>query len=217
MVARTRLNVTSHVLWVACLVETLCNWTVLDLSVEISWIESSSDIGRSKGDYGAYLSFIRPLSAYFSNIELANYTDSVQPNNWKVLCWLTIVWLMVCGASNKFQDPSESRTLINSILYPSIFPYWHLSDTHSRELTVGLFFFTNLMHKFFILIHLLHSSTCFEYYCAHLQEDNCISTGSGIVTVFRWLFSTQVAWGLQSLSLGDCSVHRLREDCSHCL
>jgi len=32
-------------------------------------------------------------------------------------------------------------------------------------------FFTNLMHKFFILIHLLYSSTCFEHYYAHLQED----------------------------------------------
>jgi len=47
------------------------------------------------------------------------------------------------------------------------------------------FFFTNWMHKFFILIHLLHSSTCFERYYPHLQEDNCISTASGIVTVFR--------------------------------
>jgi len=46
-------------------------------------------------------------------------------------------------------------------------------------------FFTNFMHKFFILIHLLYSSTCFEHYCAHLQEDNCISTASGIVTLFR--------------------------------
>ena len=45
--------------------------------------------------------------------------------------------------------------------------------------------FTNLMHKFFILIHLLYSCTCFEYYYAHLQEDNCVSTASGIVTLFR--------------------------------
>ena len=40
----------------------------------------------------------------------------------------------------------------------------------------SIFFFTNLMNKFFILIHLLHSSTCFEDYCAHLQEDNCINS-----------------------------------------
>jgi len=40
------------------------------------------------------------------------------------------------------------------------------------------------MHKFFILVHLLRSSTCFEHYCAHLQEENCISTAPGIVTVF---------------------------------
>jgi len=38
------------------------------------------------------------------------------------------------------------------------------------------------MHKFFILTHLLYSSTCFEHYYAHLQEDNCISTASVIVT-----------------------------------
>ena len=31
------------------------------------------------------------------------------------------------------------------------------------------------MHKLFILIHLLLSSTCFEHYYAHLQEDNCIN------------------------------------------
>jgi len=28
------------------------------------------------------------------------------------------------------------------------------------------------------LIHLLLSSTCFEHYCARLQEDNCIRTAS---------------------------------------
>jgi len=44
---------------------------------------------------------------------------------------------------------------------------------------------TNLMHKFFILLHLLYSSTCFEQYYAHLQDDNCISTPSCIVTLFR--------------------------------
>jgi len=41
--------------------------------------------------------------------------------------------------------------------------------------TIIVFFFTNLMHKSFIWIHLLYSSTCFEHYYAHLQEDNCIN------------------------------------------
>jgi len=49
------------------------------------------------------------------------------------------------------------------------------------------------MHKFIISIHLLCSSTCFEHFCTHLQEDNCISAASGIVTL--WLFSTQVTRG----------------------
>ena len=51
-------------------------------------------------------------------------------------------------------------------------------------------FFTNLMHKFFILIHLLRSSTCFEHYCAPIREDSCISTTSVIVTFFRWHVQT---------------------------
>jgi hypothetical protein len=53
----------------------------------------------------------------------------------------------------------------------------------NNEGVMIVFFFNNLVHKFFILIHLLHSSTCFEHYCAHLQEDNCINTASGIVTL----------------------------------
>jgi len=36
---------------------------------------------------------------------------------------------------------------------------------------VMMSFFTNLVHKFYILIHLLHSSTYFEHNYAHLQED----------------------------------------------
>jgi len=39
----------------------------------------------------------------------------------------------------------------------------------SSNVTV-IAFFTNLMNKFFILIQLLHPSTCFEHYCAHPQE-----------------------------------------------
>ena len=39
------------------------------------------------------------------------------------------------------------------------------------------------MHKFFILIHLLYFSTCFEHYYAHLQEGNCIITASAIVSL----------------------------------
>ena len=54
------------------------------------------------------------------------------------------------------------------------------------------------MEKLFILIYLLRSSTCFEHYCAHLQEDNCINTAPSIVTLFGWLLSTQVTRGLSS-------------------
>jgi len=35
----------------------------------------------------------------------------------------------------------------------------------------------------YIIICLFESSICFEQLCAHLQEDNCINTTSGIITV----------------------------------
>ena len=57
-------------------------------------------------------------------------------------------------------------------------------------------YFTNLMHKFLILIRLLRSSTCFEHYCAHLQEDNCINTVSGIVTLERSEWSKLIQYTL---------------------
>jgi len=48
---------------------------------------------------------------------------------------------------------------------------------------IMIIFFTNLMYKFFVLIHLLYSSRFFEHYCAYPQEDNCINTASAIVTL----------------------------------
>jgi len=33
------------------------------------------------------------------------------------------------------------------------------------------------------IICLFESSTCLEQLCAHLQEDNCINTASGIITL----------------------------------
>jgi len=72
-----------------------------------------------------------------------------------------------------------------------------------------LFLFTKLMRKFFILIHLVYFCTCFEHCYAHLQEDSCVSIAYGIVTLFGRLFSAQVMTGI---SLGDCLVHRLRQE-----
>ena len=72
----------------------------------------------------------------------------------------------------------------SSTPHPPPTPHWVFYITVKLLRCSDSLFFTNLMRKFFILIHLLHSSTCFEHYCAHLQEDNCISTASAIVTVF---------------------------------
>ena len=33
------------------------------------------------------------------------------------------------------------------------------------------------------MLFLFRSSTCFEQSCAHPQEDNCINTASGIITL----------------------------------
>jgi len=93
--------------------------------------------------------------------------------------------------------------LLPSIVIPGWFcyegtvPFW-FSLRGLRFLFDSLFFFTNLIHKFFILINLLRPSTRLEHHCAHIQEDNCINTAFGIVTVFRWLFSTQVTRGIES-------------------
>ena len=38
------------------------------------------------------------------------------------------------------------------------------------------------------MICLFESSTCFEQLCAHPQEDNCINTTSGIITVLVAVF-----------------------------
>jgi len=57
------------------------------------------------------------------------------------------------------------------------------------------------MHKILIYLHIIHllkSSTCFEYYPAHLQEVY-------VVTVYMQPL-------VSSLSAGDCLVHRLRKN-----
>jgi len=33
------------------------------------------------------------------------------------------------------------------------------------------------------MLRLFESSTCFEQLCVHRQEDNCINTASGIITL----------------------------------
>jgi len=84
------------------------------------------------------------------------------------------------------------RRLRISAVVPLFLPVSHSGMDRSNLLfsilltvhpNIMIVVFTKVMHKFFILIHLLYSSTCFEHYCAHLQEDNCISTASGIVTL----------------------------------
>jgi len=50
---------------------------------------------------------------------------------------------------------------------------------HLRIILVG----NQLDAHFFNIICLFESSTCFGQPCAHLQEDNCINTTSGVITL----------------------------------
>ena len=86
-------------------------------------------------------------------------------------------------SATSVQGNTTSPLICSSSKVHHIAPCVHFTQETSQNIMTV--FFTNLMHKFFILIHLLYSSTCFEHYYAHLQEDNCISTSSGIVTLFR--------------------------------
>ena len=100
--------------------------------------------------------------------------------------------------SKSFQPGSTKARVSATLKVLSIeiaFPYKVLKNTEAyieiflylltARPNITIVFFTNLMLKFFILIHLFYSSICFELYYAHLQENNCISTAPGIVTLFR--------------------------------
>ena len=56
---------------------------------------------------------------------------------------------------------------------PDVVTSIHCYNRHVWSYSVFLSAIDSLffMHKFFILIHLLHSCTCFEHYCSHLQEN----------------------------------------------
>jgi hypothetical protein len=74
-------------------------------------------------------------------------------------------------------------------------PCWQVSNVLCAWLTVNLVDDSNFFYQldaqniYYIPLHV--SSTC-----ADLQEDSCINTASGIVTVFGCLFSTQGTRGL---------------------
>ena len=75
-----------------------------------------------------------------------------------------------------------------------IINFYVLLTVHPNIIIV---FFYQLDAQILYFNTLACSSTCFEHCYAHLQEYNCISTASGIVIIFEWLFSTQVTRGRQ--------------------
>ena len=60
----------------------------------------------------------------------------------------------------------------------------------------------------------LQTSTCFKHQHAHLQEENCIITSSGIVTLCKRLYSTPDENRLQTAELSAvirCTVQPFTE------
>jgi len=104
---------------------------------------------------------------------------NILPQFWSSLCQYT-----ECGQTGQVRHQSDCehfRTGMTHLCQPMIF-----------------LFFTNLLHKLFILILFyipLHVSSTIVL---RFRRTNCISAASGIVTVFWWLFSAQVTRGLQS-------------------
>ena len=68
--------------------------------------------------------------------------------------------------------PSQGNNPVLSLHSNTDF-FYVLLTVHPNKTIV---FCTNLMHKLFLSIYLLHSSTCFEHYCADLQEDKLRSS-----------------------------------------
>jgi len=67
------------------------------------------------------------------------------------------IYVYILEKGLKFNVPGEQKNQHLTVLSLSTF------------LNFIFFSITNLVHKFFILIYLLHSCTCIEHYCAHLQ------------------------------------------------
>jgi len=79
----------------------------------------------------------------------------------KLLNIKCVFWFSVFFFSNISHSKNKWRNIIINVQRSSFTVPLILNDS----------LFTNLMHKFFILIRLLYSSTCFEHYYAHLQKD----------------------------------------------
>jgi len=58
------------------------------------------------------------------------------------------------------------------------------------------------------MMRLLESSTCFEQPCAHAQEDDCINTTSGIITlkISEWSKITKITRIHRGCNTSNCQV-----------
>ena len=71
--------------------------------------------------------------------------------------------------SKENQHSSLSQKQYSSEFSPLQQVFFYIPFTVQQP-NITIVIFTNLIDKLFILIHLLHSSTCFEHYYAHRQE-----------------------------------------------
>ena len=119
------------------------------------------------------------------------YLLSVLCNNfgitWQICTWIGINFM-----------PTKVIWHVHLLIFFVVF-FIYFADRASRyTLLVG----DQLEAKFFYIIRLFQSSTCFEQTRAHHQEVNCINTESGIVTFCKWPSVMQVEQELLHLHTG---------------
>jgi hypothetical protein len=99
----------------------------------------------------------------------------------------------------------------------------HHDPQHVSRIAVLIFRRTIVYHQLNAQFYLFNNtitlwfSTCFEHRCARLQEDNCIFTVSGIVTLYMLPYSAPIKSGQQS-DLNRCTVwqHTEWDDTRYC-
>jgi len=146
--------------------------------MDASWMIVVKDLGKNYKDCDFYIATWNVLSLHRAGmlkevpVEQEKYSINIAAI--KEIRWRGSA-VLVTGNFILMYSGNESNIIGTNFI---------LNRKHKQAIMM-IVFFTNLMHKFFILIHLLYSSTRFKHCYAYLQVDNCIITAFGIVTLFR--------------------------------
>jgi len=85
--------------------------------------------------------------------------------------------MATCGCEVRDSHNMKYEFYVLLTAYPNITKVFHFYQLDAQILYFNTF---------------IAFCTCFEQYCAHIQEDKLYNTASGIVTLFVSLFRTQV-------------------------